>query len=76
MQVWQQLSRPFPASDTVRKEVYKAAMATWLFVSFVAVPTDEKPPSYQALDARQKELFDKIMRNVWVAHMVVVVVVV
>ena len=70
-------TRTRTASITLRKEVYKAAIATWLFVSFASVPKDvsqDVGDSY-GFDEKQMEEFKKALSDVWIARVVVMVVV-
>jgi hypothetical protein len=53
--------------------VYKAGIATWLFVSFASLPKDVKPAT--ELDAQQRAAFDTIVRNMWIGQLLVTVVI-
>lgn len=58
----------------LRREVYKAGIATWLFISFASVPKDVKPGL--ELDEHQRAVFDMMIRKIWVWRVVVAVVIV
>lgn len=72
VQVWQQFAHPQTAKVALRREVYKAAIATWLFVSFVG--TTDKPKAYAQLNEEQKKGFDEAMERMWIVNVVVVLV--
>jgi hypothetical protein len=71
--VWKQLFRTGDKRTRLRREVYKAGIATWLFVSFASLPKDVKPAT--ELDAQQRAAFDTIVRNMWIGQLLVTVVI-
>ncbi|KAF1974820.1 hypothetical protein BU23DRAFT_91462 [Bimuria novae-zelandiae CBS 107.79] len=63
VQVYKQFSRARESvSVRLRREIYKAVMATWLFESFAGVP--KEPFGGQKLDAKQQEMFDGVAQMV------------
>jgi hypothetical protein len=73
-QVWQQLSRP-RVKVTVRKEAYKAVMATWLFGWVSSDPVEYKPPMYEKFNQQQKDVFDGIMKKAFFIQLCILAVV-
>ncbi|KAF2444925.1 hypothetical protein P171DRAFT_485006 [Karstenula rhodostoma CBS 690.94] len=73
-QVWKQLFHIVDKRTTLRREVYKAVIATWLFVSFASLPKDVKPAT--ELDEQQRAVFELFINNIWVGQLLVTVVIV
>jgi hypothetical protein len=73
LQVWKQLFRIADKRTTLRREVYKAGIATWLFVSFASLPKNVKPVT--ALDAQQRAAFEAMVRKIWIGQLLVTVVI-
>lgn len=73
-QVRQQLSAPLTKA-TLRKEGYKAAIATWFLVRIPFDTSAEyiKPVGYDQYNQQEKAMFEEFMSHMWIAKVFVAV---
>ncbi|KAL1610313.1 hypothetical protein SLS60_001979 [Paraconiothyrium brasiliense] len=71
---YRQLFNKADKRTRLRREVCKAAIATWLFISFASLPKDTKPSL--EMDAEQRRVFDMFIKKIWIGQLLVTVVII
>ncbi|KAJ4349851.1 uncharacterized protein N0V89_008470 [Didymosphaeria variabile] len=71
---YRQLFNKADKRTRLRREVYKGAIATWLFISFVSLPKGTKPSL--EMDAEQRRVFDMLIKKIWIGQLLVTIAII